>query len=76
MQNISVGRPYNLDTVITPFGIVSHLILWVALALIGGSALGLTTVEAVLGGLAGTVIFFVSELIHQLGHAWAARRAG
>lgn len=76
MQNITVGRLYDLNIVITSLGIVSHLILWVVLGLIGGSALGFTTVEAVLGGLAGTAIFFVSELIHQLGHAWAARRTG
>jgi hypothetical protein len=50
--------------------------LWIALALLGYYALDLPVVQAVLGGLIATLLHWLSELVHQLGHSFAARRVG
>jgi hypothetical protein len=51
------------------------LILW-AVFILAGFALGLSAAEAVIGGLVAVILQYVGELVHQLGHAWAARRTG
>jgi fumarate reductase subunit D len=76
MQNITVGRLYKLDLLITPLWIVCTLLYVALLAWIGANNLGFSPAEAIVGGLVGTAIFWLSELVHQLGHAWAARRIG
>lgn len=76
MQNITVGRLYNLDILITPFWIVCVVVLAIVMALVISLALPVTPAEAILGGVVASAIFWLSELIHQLGHAWAARRTG
>jgi Zn-dependent protease len=76
MQNITVGRLYNLDILITAFWIVCVVVLAIVMALVISLALSVTPAEAILSGIAASAIFWLSELIHQLGHAWAAGRTG
>jgi Zn-dependent protease len=51
-------------------------LLWVLLC---GAAILLFQVpirEAIVGGLIAVVLHYCSEIVHNLGHAWAARRTG
>ena len=46
------------------------------LAIIGGALLKLPIGAAIAVGLVATLLHWLSEAWHQLGHAWAARRTG
>ena len=72
---IELGRLAGLRLTARPSAAVGMLVLWVVFAAVG-LALGLAPLAALLGGLAATALHWLSELVHQLGHAWAARRAG
>ncbi len=76
MTEYELGRLYGLRLTARPMALVGFAWIGTALALIGAGALGLTAVEAILGGLLGAVLHYASELWHHLGHAWAARRTG
>jgi hypothetical protein len=72
---VELGRLAGLRLTAKPSAVIGMLVLWVVFAA-AGLALGLPLVTAVLGGLAATALHWLSELVHQLGHAWAARRTG
>ncbi len=55
--------------------LLGALALWAGLGA-AGAWFGLAALPAIMGGLAAMVLHWCSELIHQLGHAWAARRTG
>ena len=76
MMEYELGRLYGLRLTARPMAFAGFAAIWAALALIGAGALGLSAVEAILGGLLGAVLHYASELWHHLGHAWAARRTG
>jgi hypothetical protein len=56
--------------------IAGSLLLWAALIALAFLLLDLPLGEAILAGLLATLLHWLSELWHQLGHAWAARRTG
>jgi hypothetical protein len=56
--------------------IEGSLILWLALVLIARFAIGLDTVQALAGGFLGMALFWLSDLVHNYGHAAAASAAG
>lgn len=60
----------------SPSAIVGLLILVVVLTVVALLLLDLALAQAILFGLLGTLLHFFSELMHQFGHAWAARRTG
>lgn len=72
---IELGRLAGLRLTAGRSAVAGVLVLWVVFAA-AGLALGLSPLTALLGGLAATVLHWFSELVHQLGHAWAARRTG
>lgn len=71
-----MGKIAGLELSARPSAIVSALILWLVLAVLGFALLRLAPFAAFLGGLVATVLYWLSDLAHQLGHAWAARRVG
>ena len=50
--------------------------VWAVLSLAAGFFLHIPLWVALGWGLAATVAHWLSELVHNLGHAWAARRTG
>jgi hypothetical protein len=67
---------FGLHLTVTRAALLWHLGLAVVCALLAGWLLRLSPGAALLAGLLSALIFFVSEFLHQLGHAWAARAVG
>jgi hypothetical protein len=67
---------FGLELKFTRGALLWHLGLAVLAALLAAWLLDLGPGAAVLAGLLSAAVFFVSELLHQLGHAWAARSTG
>lgn len=76
MREFEIGRIYGLRITATPALALGAIIVWVLLGAIGIVALQLTAPEAIVGGLIGMALHYASEMVHHLGHAWAARRTG
>src|SRR5690348_5018426 len=70
-----LGNLAGLRLTAAPSAIAGSLILWALLSVIG-VALDLSPVAAVVGGLIAVLLHWLGETVHQLGHAWAARRTG
>ncbi len=75
-NDISLGRVAGLRLTALPSAFIGSLILWALLGAVGLFLLRLSLVEVVLLSLAGTLLHWVGDVIHQLGHAWAARQTG
>ncbi len=76
MNNYQLGTLAGLQVTARRSVIFGVLGLW---ALLGGLAyalLDLPVATALGAGLAATALHVGSEVVHQLGHAWAARRVG
>ena len=56
--------------------VYGSLILWATLSAAGLAFLHLSIWSAIIAGLVATLLHWDSELWHQIGHAWAARRTG
>lgn len=70
-----LGHLAGLRLTAKPSAIVGSLALWALLSAIG-LWVELAPTAAVLGGLVALALHWLGELVHQFGHAWAARRAG
>jgi hypothetical protein len=55
---------------------VAFVLIWFALSVIGFLVFRFSILEAALSGFIITCLHYLSELIHQLGHAGAARNTG
>ncbi len=66
----------NLSITATQWALVGSIALWIILALIGRLSFKLPLGSAVWGGFLAMTLHWVSEILHQLGHAWAAIRVG
>ena len=66
----------TLRTTVSWAALVSYLVLSVAAAILAARWVHLLPGLAILAGLLSALMFFVSEWLHQLGHALAASRAG
>lgn len=76
MRAIHLFTLFGLRTTISRLGIVSFLAAILLLTLIATAMLSLSLLEALLAGVFSVVVMFVSEWLHQLGHAFAARAVG
>ncbi|MCW5850973.1 MAG: hypothetical protein KIT87_12940 [Anaerolineae bacterium] len=56
--------------------LVGFVLVWAVLIGVGLLIARLDPMTAILAGLAATLLHWVSDIFHHLGHAWAARRAG
>jgi Zn-dependent protease len=77
-----VGQAYQISKIaglrlsVEPLFFVGTLILWVVLSSVAILILELPVLQAVGGGLLAAFLYWFSEIIHQLGHAYAARQTG
>lgn len=69
-------RAAGLRFGINDSALVGFIVLTVVFAGIGLALLNLSAPEAIIGGVLATLIHFVSEGLHQVGHSIAARRTG
>jgi len=76
MNEIKLGRVARLSLSAAPSALVGFAVVWTLLAVVGIVLLKLPPGQAIAGGLLATLLHWVSEIVHQLGHAWAARRTG
>jgi hypothetical protein len=70
-----LGRLASLRLTAGPSAIVGSALLWVALGTIG-LWLGAPVGAAIGGGLLAVLLHWGSDIVHQLGHARAARATG
>jgi hypothetical protein len=76
MGNYELGSLFGLRMTLRAQAFVGTLVLWALFAAIARFVLRLPAGEALLGGLLATVLHWLSEIAHHLGHAVAARRTG
>lgn len=72
----TIGKIAGLQLSATPSAIIGLIVLWVILSGLAIALLQLTSIEAIVGGLIAALLHIISELIHQFGHALAARGTG
>jgi hypothetical protein len=73
---ILLGELFGLELSAKANTIFWAAILGLGLFLVGVFFLKLTLAESLVGAIVCILLHYVSELVHQLGHAGAARRAG
>lgn len=76
MKEYPLGSLAGLRLSTVPSAVAGFFILWLVLAGVGATLLDMSWGMAILFGLLATLLHFVSELLHQFGHAWAARTVG
>ena len=67
---------FGLNVTFTRAAVLWHLGLALVSAVLAAWLLRLGPGAALLAGALSALIFLASELLHQLGHAWAAHRTG
>lgn len=75
-SEIQLGSIAGLRVSARPSFFATRLLLLTALVLTGRFIFKLSRPKAVLGALIASVLDPIIILIHQLGHAWAAKRTG
>ncbi len=76
MTELKFGRLAGLSLGAVPSAIVGLALLWIALTGVAIGLLRFSFGEALGAALIATLLHSLSETIHQLGHARAARKTG
>lgn len=76
MKKYVLGQFAGLNMSFDLTAVLGLLSVWVILSAVGLFLLDLSAVEAILGGFVAAGLHFVSEFLHQVGHARAARKTG
>lgn len=76
MKSYRLGTAFGLAVAARPTAVFASLGLWALLSLGAAALLRLPAAQAVVGGLLATLLHWLGELWHQLGHARAARQTG
>ncbi|GAB4579169.1 MAG: hypothetical protein Fur0022_19070 [Anaerolineales bacterium] len=75
-KTFSLGTLLGLRLTVLPSAILATGLLSGFFAGVGYWALGLSVLEAIMGGMLAGLIHWIGEIWHQFGHALAARRVG
>lgn len=75
-KEFKVGKLLGLSLSIVPSFFLGSVFLWLVFAAVALWVLQLPLAQAVIGGLIATLFYWVSYLVHHLGHAYAAHRTG
>ncbi len=76
MKTIHLGKLFGLQIGILPLAFVGTLVLWILFTVIARSGFNIPFSESILMGFIATLLHWTFELIHSLGHAYAAKRTG
>ncbi len=76
MRDYSLGTLYGLRLTTRPAFFISTLLTWIVFVAIGLALLNLNLIESLVGGFVAVMLHWATELLHHVGHAWAARRTG
>jgi hypothetical protein len=76
LKEYELGNVASLKLTAEGRVLAGSLVLWGLLSIIGIGLLDLDAFPAMAGSVLAVVLHWISELVHQLGHAWAARRTG
>ena len=71
-----LGRLAGLDLSARPSALAGSIVLWVIFCVIAIGLLNLSFPTALATSLIAVALHWISEILHNLGHAWAARRTG
>lgn len=71
-----LGNLYNLEISASPSALFGFVGVWLVLSLVGLFLIKLSPVESIVGGFLCACLHWLSELVHHLGHAGAARATG
>ena len=75
MKEYYAGTLAGLKITATPLMVWASLGLWAVMTIIA-LLLNLNFGQALVAGLICVILHWISEFVHQLGHAWLARRTG
>jgi hypothetical protein len=76
MREFKLGRLNGLQLSAMPSAIGGAILLWLALIALAIGLLNFSMGAAILAALIASALHWLSETLHQLGHARAARRTG
>jgi hypothetical protein len=76
MKSIQIGKLFGLQISFIPLLFAGIGLIWIALSLAGYFVFDIPLGESILLGFFGMLLHYVSELIHCLGHAVAAKSTG
>lgn len=76
MPEYQLGSLRGIRLSVTPPAALGSILLLAVLITVAVGGLGLPVGAAIGGGLLAVILHWGSEIVHQLGHAWAARRVG
>jgi len=71
-----LGRLAGLDLRARPSALAGSIVLWPTFCTIGIELLNFSFPKALITSLIAVALHWISEILHNLGHAWAARRTG
>ena len=74
--SLRLGTFASLSLSASPTALLGSIVLWLALTGIAIGLLHFTAGEAVVSALIAVALHWISETLHQLGHARAARQTG
>lgn len=75
-NRLVLGNLYNLEISAKPSALIGFVGVWIVLGALGFLVIRLSPLESIVGGFICACLHWLSELIHHLGHAGAARNTG
>jgi hypothetical protein len=76
MKEYRLGEVARVCWTFTPAAIFGSLGLWLIVVTLMTAVFSISIGPALFGGMIVVLLHWLSEVVHQLGHAWAARRTG
>ena len=75
-RSFNLGETFGLKIRARPSAVISALLIWLIVSVLGMKLLKLRPEKAIPGGFLAMLIHFLSEWFHQFGHAQAAEQTG
>ena len=76
INKYKLGKLFGLFVTVELSFFIGTLILWATYSGICIWLLDFTLSNAIIGGLVATLLYWISDIVHHLGHAYAARQTG